>query len=41
MDAPVGPKDGGLPEVWNLDRSETAVEEIMAQCPIAFEDLED
>ncbi len=41
MEAPIEPKDGRLPKGWNLDESETAVEEIMAQCPIAFKDLED
>lgn len=41
METRVGPKNGRLPEGWNLGESETTVEGIMDQCPIAFKDLED
>ena len=34
-------RDGKVPEGWNLDRSEIRTEDIIAQYPIAFKDLED
>lgn len=33
--------EGRLPDGWNLDKSEVSTDDIIAQFPIAFKDLED